>query len=632
MTAFKLGAMPAELRAGMREIAADHAARLGWGRSGTRVDFVRVDFPDGDGFEVVRQAAGLAVRYGSVSTAFRAVGGLLAAGPDELKRRRLAERAGFSMRGLMLDCSRNGVLRPEAAKAFLRRVALMGVNLVMLYTEDTYEVPGEPFFGYLRGAYSRAELSDLDAYAAALGIEMIPCIQTLAHLEQVLKWDPYFRLRDTPHILLAEDPAVYDFIRKMVRAASAPFRSKRIHIGMDEAHGLGTGRYRQIHGERDPFAIINTHLARVRNICAELGLKPMIWSDMYFRLGSPTHDYYDLKWKIPRQALKAIPANVQLVYWDYYHDQESFYRRMIANHRRLGSEPVFAGGIWTWGRKWCALPWSFRATNAAMNACKAEGVREVFMTMWGDDGMEADIFSALPGIQYFCEHAFRRAVEWPAVKKRFAAACGGAFDAWVRAAEIDLIPGIPHPDRSQANTSVGLLWQDPLLALMDPFLAGLPLEPHYRRLAAELERSARGGGLSARLRYPQLIAAALAAKVNLRRRLADAYRAGDKARLRRLLQRDLAGLRRGVRALWKQHRAMWMATYKPFGWEVLEHRYGGLMARIETAAERLQGHLAGRSAAIPELGARLRNPWRGRLVPAQAHWSHALVKTPSSIK
>ena len=32
-----------------------------------------------------------------------------------------------------------------------------------------------------------------------------------------------------------------------------------------------------------------------------------------------------------------------------------------------------------------------------MKACKAKGLREAFVTLWGDDGNECDIYSALPG-------------------------------------------------------------------------------------------------------------------------------------------------------------------------------------------------------------------------------------------
>src|SRR5699024_12703966 len=74
----------------------------------------------------------------------------------------------------------------------------------MLYMEDTYEVKGEPYFGYMRGRYSQQELKQYDDYANQFGIELIPCIQTLAHLEEFLKWDAAFKYKDTRGALLLE--------------------------------------------------------------------------------------------------------------------------------------------------------------------------------------------------------------------------------------------------------------------------------------------------------------------------------------------------------------------------------------------------------------------------------------------
>ncbi|NQU10081.1 beta-N-acetylhexosaminidase, partial [bacterium] len=145
-------------------------------------------------------------------------------------------------------------------------------------------------------------------------------------------------------------------------------------------------------------------------------------------------------------------------------------------------------------------------------------------------------------------------------------------------------------------------------------------------------RAAGRRGLSRRLEYPALVAAAIARKVNLRRDLAAAYRAGDRTRLRALLNRDLPGLERAVRALWRCHRAMWMATYKPFGWEVIEGRYGGLLARLATVRDRLAAYLAGRIDSIPELEARLVDPWKGIIKDAAVGVGYQQVATPSSIK
>ncbi len=148
----------------------------------------------------------------------------------------LTEEPQFDMNGAMLDASRNGVLNVDEIQNLLRKMAVMGLNVLMVYTEDTYEVQEYPYFGYMRGRYTVQELKSCDEYAANLGIEMIPCIQTLAHLTEALKWNYASGMRDTADILLVGEPETYQFLEKIITAATKPFQSKRIHIGMDEAH------------------------------------------------------------------------------------------------------------------------------------------------------------------------------------------------------------------------------------------------------------------------------------------------------------------------------------------------------------------------------------------------------------
>jgi hypothetical protein len=107
--------------------------------------------------------------------------------------------------GLMLDMSRNAVMKPEELKKFAALIKSFGYNMIQLYTEDTYEVDGEPYLGYMRGRYTQKELSDIVEYCESIGIEVIPCIQTLAHLNQAFMWRKYKDIRDTGDILLAGD-------------------------------------------------------------------------------------------------------------------------------------------------------------------------------------------------------------------------------------------------------------------------------------------------------------------------------------------------------------------------------------------------------------------------------------------
>ena len=72
--------------------------------------------------------------------------------------------------GAMLDCSRGAVMHLPALKRYIDLLAKMGYKTLMLYTEDTYEIEEEPYFGYRRGKYTVKELREVDAYAAERGI------------------------------------------------------------------------------------------------------------------------------------------------------------------------------------------------------------------------------------------------------------------------------------------------------------------------------------------------------------------------------------------------------------------------------------------------------------------------------
>ena len=104
--------------------------------------------------------------------------------------------------GVMLDMSRNAVMKPQQVKTFASLIRKMGYNMLQLYTEDTYEVENEPYFGYMRGRYTQDELKDIVSYCESIGVEVIPCIQTLAHLAQIFRWKPYGGINDFADILL----------------------------------------------------------------------------------------------------------------------------------------------------------------------------------------------------------------------------------------------------------------------------------------------------------------------------------------------------------------------------------------------------------------------------------------------
>jgi hypothetical protein len=195
----------------------------------------------------------------------------------------VTEELVFEDFGLMLDCSRNAVYSMDAVKRLIRIGALLGYNFLHLYTEDTYEVTDEPYFGYMRGRYTKEEIKELDAYAKEYGVELVPCIQTLAHLNSIFRWPAYAPINDTRDILLLEDERTYALIEKIFQTIAECFTSRRGNVGMDEAELVSRGKFYDINGPKNRFEIMRKHVAKVMEIADKYGFQCMMWSDMYFK-------------------------------------------------------------------------------------------------------------------------------------------------------------------------------------------------------------------------------------------------------------------------------------------------------------------------------------------------------------
>lgn len=512
------------------------------------------------------------------------------------------EQVQFTTSGAMFDVSRNGVLKVDSIKEFVRIMALMGMNALLLYLEDCFLLENRPYFGYMRGGYSFVELKECDDYAALFGIEIIPCIQTLGHLAQALKWNCMKEIRDTEDILLVGEKDTYVFIDEMIQSAKAPFRSNRIHIGMDEAHQLGLGRYLDQNGYKNRFEIMNEHLKQVLEIVSKYGLRPMIWSDMYFRLASNTGQYYDLDAVIPEDAIREMPEDVQFVYWDYYHADEEFYQEYIRRHKTFGSDPVFAGGVWTWTGIVPNYGKTFRTTMSGLAACKKEGIKEIFATTWGDDGAEANLFTSLLGLQLFAEHTYATEVDEEKLRSRFRLCTGGDYDAFMNVKYLDETPGTMKDNLGEANPSKYLLWQDVLLGLFDRPVQTHELTKHYAYWEKELKvYKENSGQWSYLFAVFEKLSSVLRLKCDMGIRIKESYDRKNIGELKRITEQDLPLLIHYVGELRSAHRTQWFQTNKAFGWEVLDIRYGGLLARLETAIIRLNGYIGGTIKVIEEL-------------------------------
>ncbi len=508
----------------------------------------------------------------------------------------------FGEFGVMLDCSRNAVRTVKTVKTFLDNLALMGYNQLQLYTEDTYEIEGEPYFGYQRGRYTREEIKEIDEYARGYDIELVPNVQTLAHLNQIFRWKRFKAINDIDSVLLIGDERTYEFIDRMFDSLSKTFTSRKLHIGLDEAHNVGRGRYLDINGYRDSSAVMCEHIKRVVDIAKKYGFEPMMWADMFFRLANNGSYYVSADAPpISDRVISLVPEGLRLVYWDYYQDNQEAYEHMMERCKAFKNEIVFAGGAWTWRGFAPANKFSDLATNHAFNACKAKEIKNVFLTMWGDNGAECSPFSTLSSLSFASDYAYGEEDH----EASFLALTGVSKDKFLALDSVnDIRKTEPHAD----GFSKVALYNDVFLGLFDTFMNEEDTEK-YKAISKNLKAAKQNAG---RFEYIfdtlYRLSRVLEYKVALGLKTRKFYQAGNKKALKKLANKDYVEVLARLDEFYKAFEKQWHIDNKSFGFEVQTMRLGGLIRRIYDARLTILDYVKGKIQNISELDSDVLNP------------------------
>lgn len=504
----------------------------------------------------------------------------------------------FETNGFMIDCSRNGVVKVENIKKIVLMMALMGLNRLLLYTEDTYEMEKYPYFGYLRGAYSKEELKEMVSYADSFGVTIVPCIQTLDHLERPLRWEVFDSIKDGASNLMVNDEKSYEFIEVMIKTSRECFTSNTIHIGMDESFGMGLGRFLGKYGYQNRVELFCKHLSRVIAICKKYNFEPAIWSDMFFRLNDPNNEYYGGK-PLPKETLDLIPEGIELVYWDYYHEDKKIYDNMIVSHLETHRKVSFAGGAWKWSGFAPSLHKSFEFSNAALQSCVEHNLKNVFVTAWGDNGNECSQYTSLLILAQYSTFSYFGECKDDVLDSLLNAVTGETKE---RMLLLDL-PNMPDKKVLAAtyNPSKYFFYQDVLLGMFDDQVKE-NFASNYKEFSSILLKASKESKNYSNV-YLNLsnLCSVLEIKVDLGVRLRKAYKANDKKTLKEICEKDFPELIVRLEQFYTSLQKQWNDENKRFGFEILDGRIGFLKQRICSALMAVNNYLDGKLDKIEEL-------------------------------
>ena len=194
--------------------------------------------------------------------------------------------------------------------ALLHLFAAARYNVVLIEWEDSFPWTVDQRFRSPT-AYTPDDIRRFQKTAADLGLDLIPLVQCLGHMQTPLKTPGYEQLRECPDDFSGLNPlapGARNLIQKMVEdVLSIMPEVTYFHLGGDEAWTFGqhpdTKAYLDKHGKE---ALYLQHVEPILDELNAAGIRPMLWHDMMTDWDS--------------DALNRLAEKADLVLWWYQKD------------------------------------------------------------------------------------------------------------------------------------------------------------------------------------------------------------------------------------------------------------------------------------------------------------------------
>lgn len=492
---------------------------------------------------------------------------------------------------IMVDMARNNVLKVDTIKKLIRYLAIMGYSKFKIYLEDVFDVIDEPYFGYLRGKYKKEELIEVVDYASIFGIEVIPCIQTLAHLNCLQFFCMYRWNFDIDDILLVDSDITIRLITNMIKTLKDIFKTDVINIGMDEAHHLGRGQYLDKYGYEDRFKIFAHHLNKVLEIAKKYGFKCEMWSDMFF-----DNTYYSGEDTKKHNYLNNIDKDLTLIYWDYNANDVNYFDKKIKQHLEITKNISVSGGAWKWLGHAPNNTYSIVNLKNFIEASYKNKIKEFMITCWGDNGGEASIFSILPSLSYASNFNYFEIKDCR--NHLFYELSTLKFDDFMKLDYVNKTRVEFNKDDLNSLSRI-YLYNDLLLGVYDTCVNDNQ-STIYKNVSIELAKFKGNNKFEYIFDTLSKLADLLSIKVNLGIKLRKAYKDKNEDELKRMINL-LDELDNKIDIFYDAFYYQWNKESKSNGFDVQDLRIGGIKQRIKTAKRKINDYIDKKITNIEEL-------------------------------
>ena len=199
---------------------------------------------------------------------------------------------------------------PPTANRFrelLKLFAAAHYNAVLVEWEDTFPWTVDERFRSPT-AYTAEDIRHFQEAARTLGLEIIPLVQCLGHMETPLSVPGYEHLReelDDSSVLNPLAAGARDLVQRMVDDVLNLLPEIRyFHLGGDEAWSMGKHSQTKVYiDEHGKGALYLQHVEPILDSLNARGIRPILWHDMM------------INWET--DALRVLAAKSDLLTWGY---------------------------------------------------------------------------------------------------------------------------------------------------------------------------------------------------------------------------------------------------------------------------------------------------------------------------
>jgi hexosaminidase len=288
----------------------------------------------------------------------------------------------FTVRGVMLDISRDRVPTLQTVLDLVDRLASWKINQLQLYMEHTFAYQRHPQIWAEASPFTGEDILRLDAFCRERHIELAPNQNSLGHMERWLKFDRYNLLAECPDGFthrgdIFSAPTTLDPFDKGSLALVAElfdellphFSSRLLNIGGDEPWELGMGKSRELMEQKGHGRGYLEYLLMLREQVIARNHQMLFWADIII--------------KYP-ELVPELPRDMVALEWGY--EATHPFDENCAQFAKAGIPFYVCPGTSSWnslsGRTTNSMG---NLRNAAANGLK-HGATGYLITDWGDNG------------------------------------------------------------------------------------------------------------------------------------------------------------------------------------------------------------------------------------------------------